>query len=98
MKHEDAIRDNGLQHASSKTGPIETTGRFGAHQAGKAEPMNFSAKSFAGRIRARIAEQRAIRDVAELDAHILRDIGLNPDRVQGVNPYASHSFRLMGGR
>ena len=60
--------------------------------------MPFSPKGIANRMKAHMAERRAMRDVANLDAHILRDIGLNPDKVAGINPYAADSHRLMGGR
>ena len=55
-------------------------------------------KNIASRIKARMQEHRAMRNVAQLDAHILRDIGLNPDKVAGFNPYSVASHRLMGGR
>lgn len=43
-------------------------------------------------------ERRARRELRKLDPHILRDIGMNPDQVKGLDLYSHEAYRLGGGR
>ena len=52
----------------------------------------------ASRIRDHFATRRALQQVSSLEPHLLRDIGLNPDAVRGMDLHTEAARRLLGAR
>lgn len=50
------------------------------------------------RLRGHIQTRRAERRLQALEPHLLRDIGLNPDAIRGIDLHSEAAFRLLGAR
>lgn len=63
-----------------------------------ANALNMPGSALARRLRGHFATRHAERHLRTLEPHLLRDIGLNPDEIRGIDLHAEAARRLLDAR